>query len=163
MGGIAGRKPEVGAGQAGCVGGMDDDGAVTEEAGGTLAGGGIEIKVGNLESTIAGNVTVLAAEVSDLTGLRCGRIARGLFTADVRVEVREGSGAVTGGGDGLVVDVVLCEAQGCQQSETREQPIGFAEVEWMTWTYGKDPETGLGSHRNRRSKSHRCHQGLTFP
>ena len=105
------QELEVGAGQAGCVGSVDDDGAVAEEAGGTLNGGGIEVEVGSFEGAAAGDVTVLAAEIADLAGLWLGRVTGRLFTAYVGVEVGKGGGAVAGGWNGLVVDVVDCEAR----------------------------------------------------
>jgi hypothetical protein len=97
---------EVRAGQPCGVGGVDDDGAVAEEARGALLGGGVEIEIGGLEGAGSGDVAVFAGEVAHLAGLRCGWVAGGPFAADVRVEMREGGGAVAVGGDGLVVDVV---------------------------------------------------------
>ena len=96
---------------------MDDDGAVAEEAARARPGGGEEVEVGGLEGADAGDLAVFAGEVADLAGLGLGGIAGGHFTADVGVEVGEGGGAVSGGGDGLVVDVVDWEMREGQDGE----------------------------------------------
>ncbi len=92
---------------------MDDDRSVSEERGGALLGGGVEVEVGGLEGSGAGDFAVLACEVADLAGCRFGGVAGGHFAALVGVEMGEGGGAVSGGGDGLVVDVVDWEVK-CQ-------------------------------------------------
>lgn len=96
---------EVGACDTGLVVEVDDDGAVADEATQTGQCGCVEVEV-LLGQTGAVDGAVLAAEITDLAGLRLGRIAERVFAALVGVEMGEGAGAVAVGGNGLVVDVV---------------------------------------------------------
>lgn len=82
---------------------MDDDGAVSEEAGGAGPGGGVEVEEGEVGGSGAGDVAVFAAEVADLAGFGAGAVAGGALAARVGVEMREGGAAAAVGGDGLVV------------------------------------------------------------
>lgn len=52
------------------------------------------------------DAAMLAREISSLTALGLGGIARRLLTPDIGIEVGESSGAVAAQGNGLVVDVV---------------------------------------------------------
>ena len=108
-GGRAGDH-KVGAGQAGGVTGVNDDGFADE---GSVAGGrgrDVEVGVAGLEGA-AGDVAVLAGEIPDLAGLRVGVVAGGDLTADVGVDVGAGGGAVAVGGDRHGVNVVHCRGQ----------------------------------------------------
>ena len=58
-----------------------------------------------------GNLSVLASQVSDLTGLGLGGVTRSDLTTAVRVKMSLGTSAVTVGGDGLVVNVVPIRTQ----------------------------------------------------
>lgn len=88
---------------------MDHYRPVSEETSGTRLRGGVEVQVRGLKGSGSGDLAVLAAEVAHLAGLGGGWVTRGLFAADVGVEVGERGGAVSVGGDGLVVDVIDCE------------------------------------------------------
>lgn len=84
---------------------MDDNGAVTDEATQTGQGGCVQVEV-LLGETGAVDGAILAAEVTDLAGLRLAGITWRVLTALVRVEMGEGASAVAVGRNRLVVDVV---------------------------------------------------------
>lgn len=111
---------------------MDDDGAVTDEGADAGLGGDEVVDVGVVEldynqpispppfptfhiierkhtqrAISVGDRVVLARHVADLTGLWRSLVADRGLAALVGVEMGEGAVAVTVGGDGLVVDVVV--------------------------------------------------------
>ena len=76
----SGHEGEVGAGQASRVRGVDDDGAVAEEAGRARRGRGVEFKVARLEGT-CGDVSVLADEITDLACFGLGVVTQWVLAA----------------------------------------------------------------------------------
>lgn len=91
------------------VGAVDHDGAVSDKGTDTGSDGRVEVDVALLVACFAGDtcdVTVFAAQVTDLTGFGLGGIAWSLFTADEGVQMSEGLGAVAILGHGLIVNVV---------------------------------------------------------
>ena len=103
---------------------MHHDGTVAQERADACLRGEVEIRVGLAETALLGDVSVLAAQVTDLAGSRGGRVARRHLAADERVcdlrsvryahratktertKMREGSSAVAVSWHGLVVNVV---------------------------------------------------------
>jgi hypothetical protein len=87
---------------------LDDDAAVAEERVYTWLGGDVELEVGDLEAGVGfgGHLAVFTTQVADLAGCGLGGFTDGRVAALVGVEVAESGGTVTGGGDGVDVDLV---------------------------------------------------------
>lgn len=84
---------KVGAGQASLVGVVKDKGSVADEGADALLGGRVEVEVLGLEG-IAGDLAILAAEVSGLARLGSLGVANGVLAASRRVEMGQSLGAV---------------------------------------------------------------------
>lgn len=79
-----------------------------------------------------------------MAGLRFGWVAGGNFAAYIGVEMSQGGHAVSGGRNGLIVDVVFYDAQaGVSKARSRK-----GEEKRGALTYGKDQEKQLGNRRN---------------
>lgn len=121
---------------------MNDDGAVSDEGGDAGLGGDEVVDVGVVEldynqpispllfptfhirerkhtqrAISVGDRVVLARHVADLAGLWRGLVASRGLAALVGVEMGEGTVAVTVGGNGLVVDVVVEGAGSAAESQ----------------------------------------------
>lgn len=95
---------KVGASQASLVGIVKDEGSVAKEGADALLGRRVEVEVLGLEG-IAGDLAILAAEVSGLARLGSLGVARRLLAASGRVEMGQSLGAVATV-DGIDVKVV---------------------------------------------------------
>lgn len=96
---------KIGAGQAGAVLVVDDKGEVAKEGVVVLVGRGVEVEVRGVEGQRLDSA-VLAAQVSDLTGLGSRSIALDFSACLVGVQVRQRLGAVAVLGDGLAMEMV---------------------------------------------------------
>jgi len=78
------------------------------------------------------DLAVLAAQVADLAGLWSRCVAGWVLTTDEGVQMSEGLGAVTRGGNRLVVDVVDCNRS--VRGSTSYESEGEAEPALTEWT-----------------------------
>lgn len=101
------QNREVGACDAGLVGKVDDHAAIEEVGTGSFAHSGEVVVELGLER-VRCDLTVLAAEVSDLTFRRRSRVTGRILAADERIEMGQGIGAVACGINRVDVEMVGC-------------------------------------------------------
>lgn len=88
---------------------MDDNGAVSEERAKSLQGRGVQVSVDSLVDVTAidaGDLSVLAAEVSNLASLGCGGVTRRVLAADEGVKMGKCFSAVAALWNWIDVDVI---------------------------------------------------------